>query len=48
MFDIYKTAFTKRMKFVYEIVLTINSEDVDESLKEAEFFVDEIKKFLKI
>lgn len=48
MLEIYKRAFLKRQESDYEAVLLKNKEQLEESLKEAIFFVEEIKKYLFI
>lgn len=46
MLEIYSEAFSFRQKVDYEITYTASKEQLEESLKEAIFFVEEIKKYM--
>jgi len=48
LLEIYKKAFSRRLKSDYEAILLTNKEEVEESLTEAVFFIKEVKKFIKI
>jgi uncharacterized protein (UPF0332 family) len=44
MLEIYKIAFSNRLKSDYEIIFFTNKEDIEYSLNEAVYFVNEIRK----
>lgn len=46
MLEIYAETFNYRMKFDYEFTFKTNKKEVENSLNEALFFVNEIKKYL--
>lgn len=46
MLEIYSEAFSFRQKVDYEVTYTANKEQLEESFKEAVFFVEEVKKYL--
>ncbi|MDD3437093.1 MAG: hypothetical protein PHC64_08095 [Candidatus Gastranaerophilales bacterium] len=46
MFDIYKTAFSKRLESDYEAVILTNKSLVEDSLNEAILFVNKVKAYL--
>lgn len=46
MLDIYKDAFSKRQKSDYEFLFYTNKDDIENSLEEAAFFVNYIKKVI--
>lgn len=49
MIEIYTEAFSFRQKSDYELTyITTNTLEVEESLKEALFFIEEVKKYLQI
>ena len=46
MLEIYKKAFTKRLKSDYEIIFITNQEELENLLNEAIFFIGKIKAYL--
>lgn len=48
LLEIYKRAFLKRQESDYESIILTNKAELEESLKESIFFIEEVKKYLNL